>query len=94
MNSLGSVFEKSAKLEPSSQQTNKERQFISVNTIKENFGKILLTMFLGTAVIVLIGTLVLGFFIGFKNGVTYGLTPFLLGAVIKIILGAIFVKVI
>lgn len=61
---------------------------------KGNFGKILFTMFLGTAVIVLIGTLVLGFFIGFENGITDGLTPFLLGAAIKILLGAIFVKVI
>jgi biotin transport system substrate-specific component len=61
---------------------------------QQKFGKILLAMLLGTIAILIIGMIVLGFFIGFKNGIVYGFTPFLLGAAIKIVLGAVFIKLI
>ncbi len=57
----------------------------------QNFAQILLLMLLGTAAVLIFGTLVLGCFIGFKDGITYGLLPFMLGATIKIVLGAAFV---
>ena len=53
-----------------------------------NFGKSLIAMTIGTAIILILGTCFLGIKIGFSNALKYGFYPFLLGAVIKIVLGA------
>lgn len=58
----------------------------------QKFVGMLLAMFYGTASILIIGTIYLSFFIGFTNGVIYGFTPFLFGATIKTVLGAVFVR--
>lgn len=53
-----------------------------------NFGKSLIVMTIGTAIILIMGTSYLGTKIGFSDALKYGFFPFLLGATIKIILGA------
>jgi biotin transport system substrate-specific component len=53
-----------------------------------NFGKSLIAMTIGTAIILILGTTFLGVKIGFGDALKYGFYPFLLGAVIKIVLGA------
>ena len=50
--------------------------------------KSLLSMLIGTAIILSVGTLHLASLIGFEKAWLYGVYPFLLGALIKIILGA------
>lgn len=57
-------------------------------TWRLSFGKSLIVMTIGTAVILLMGTTYLGIKIGFADALKYGFYPFILGAVIKIILGA------
>ena len=54
----------------------------------QSFAKSLLVMTLGTAIILLIGVSYLATFIGLSNAITYGFVPFILGAIIKITLGA------
>jgi biotin transport system substrate-specific component len=53
-----------------------------------HFGKNLIAMAIGTAIILIMGTTFLGIKIGFPDGLKYGFYPFLLGAAIKIILGS------
>ncbi|NJN77733.1 MAG: biotin transporter BioY [Saprospiraceae bacterium] len=53
-----------------------------------NFGKSLIAMTIGTAIILIFGTTFLGIKIGFSDALKYGFYPFLLGAAIKIVLGA------
>jgi biotin transport system substrate-specific component len=53
-----------------------------------NFGKSLIAMTIGTAIILILGTTFLGIKIGFGDALKYGFYPFILGAAIKIILGA------
>lgn len=54
-----------------------------------DFAKSFVAMLIGTAIILLLGVTYLGYNIGFENGIRYGFTPFILGALIKIILGAL-----
>lgn len=56
---------------------------------KKDFGKSFIAMFIGTGIILAIGVIYLGLNIGFEDGIRYGFTPFILGALIKIILGAL-----
>ena len=53
-----------------------------------NFSKSLLAMTIGTGIILIIGTTYLSSFIGWANAFKYGFTPFLIGAAIKIVVGA------
>ncbi|MDO5656697.1 MAG: biotin transporter BioY [Flavobacteriaceae bacterium] len=54
-----------------------------------SFQNTLLSMFIGTVIILMIGVFWLSYKIGFSKAVEYGFVPFLPGAVIKIFLGAI-----
>jgi biotin transport system substrate-specific component len=54
----------------------------------KSFAKSLLVMTLGTSIILLLGVSYLATFIGIANAITYGFVPFILGAIIKITLGA------
>ncbi|MEM6964396.1 MAG: biotin transporter BioY [Bacteroidota bacterium] len=56
-----------------------------------NFGKYLLAMTLGTAVILIFGVGHLTYLFGFKLALEYGFYPFWQGAVAKIVLGAVIV---
>lgn len=56
---------------------------------KKDFGKSFLAMLIGTSIILLLGVAYLGYNIGFEEGIRYGFTPFILGALIKIVLGAL-----
>ena len=53
-----------------------------------SFTKSLLAMTIGTGIILAIGVSYLASFIGWSNAFEYGFTPFLIGAAIKIIVGA------
>lgn len=55
---------------------------------RTHFMKNLLAMTIGTLIILIIGVSHLGVRIGFENALKYGFYPFLLGAGIKIVLGA------
>lgn len=61
---------------------------------KISFRKGLIAMTIGTAIILVMGTTYLGVKIGFADALKYGFYPFLLGATIKIILGAAVLPVI
>ena len=55
---------------------------------RSSFPRTVITMITGTAIILILGTTYLGIKIGFADALKYGFYPFLLGASIKIILGA------
>ena len=57
----------------------------------DQFGKIMLAMLLGTLVIVVFGLAWLSYLYGFSKALEYGLYPFIPGAIIKILAGAIVV---
>lgn len=56
---------------------------------KRDFKKSFAAMFIGTLIILIFGVAFLGSKIGFNNGIEYGFKPFILGASIKIVLGAL-----
>ena len=56
-----------------------------------HFGKSLLAMLLGTLTIVAFGLAWLTYLYGFSKALEYGLYPFISGALVKIVAGAIFV---
>lgn len=63
--------------------------FLGEKDWKSNFGKSFLAMLIGTSIILILGVAYLGYNIGYEDGIRYGFTPFILGAFIKIVLGAL-----
>lgn len=53
-----------------------------------NFKNALLAMLVGTIIILLFGVLKLSFNLGISKAIEYGFTPFVLGGVIKVVVGA------
>lgn len=62
--------------------------WLSDNGWGKSFFNALLLMLIGTIIIVFFGLLQLTFLYGFEKALEYGLYPFIRGAVIKIVLGA------
>ncbi len=57
----------------------------------QTFGKCLFAMLIGTLVIMASGVAYLSYLYGFEKGLEYGFYPFIPGAVLKILLGALVV---
>jgi biotin transport system substrate-specific component len=62
--------------------------FMAENGFDRTVGKTILTMFIGTSVIYLFGYVWLATLIGFEKSFIFGVQPFLLSAVFKILLAA------
>ena len=63
-------------------------QIMAENGFDRTVGKTILTMFIGTSVIYLFGYVWLAILIGFEKSFIFGVQPFLLSAVFKILLAA------